>query len=540
MGHDTSVRRIVVLADSGSAIPPVLLAIHDAGATLVAYGALRDASAVPRIRVPISPSLTVTIRVGELVHHDGSVDVVPDTTIAVAEAESGGRQAALAILVARAHLPLADRPLPRYVPPATTPVFYDTTAYPFMGARLLGGFRLWSAMRARHAHRDLYDDDVDAVFERVIPRLEAARTAEEYARGIADLAASLDDTEGAVHGASYDAMVGTDALPFRMRQAEGRVFITDVIRDSVTLSLALVPGTEIMALDGFPTVAWLSEHRRVAAASNEWARTAALTQQMSRGLAGRTSVRVRDANNRERALTVTRGTTYRHALPAIERPSGAAARMLSEGIGYVDVERMTDATIESAFASMTAARALVLDLRGALTATDAMLLRHLATRPRAMVGRTVQRTLTEPCLAVIRETAVACAEVRETQPWWRAIDTAAVFSGRLVALIDERTHGAMERFALALEQMSTVTFVGSASAGAPSWTTPLRLPGNLSVDVATQELRRADGAQVQRVGLTPVVEVRPTARGLRTGDDEVLVRAQQWLQQQLEPARRRR
>ena len=98
----------------------------------------------------------------------------------------------------------------------------------------------------------------------------------------------------------------------------------------------------------------------------------------------------------------------------------------------------------------------------------------------------------------------------------------------------------MERFALSLEQMSAVTFVGSASAGALSWVTPLSLPGGLTVGIAAQEVQRADGGQVQRLGLNPGVDVRPTARGLRAGDDEVLNRAQQWLQQQLAPTRRRR
>jgi C-terminal processing protease CtpA/Prc len=130
---------------------------------------------------------------------------------------------------------------------------------------------------------------------------------------------------------------------------------------------------------------------------------------------------------------------------------------------------------------------------------------------------------------------VTCADVRESRGWERAIDTSAVYGGRLVALIDERTQGAMERLAMTLEQMADVTFIGSASAGSVSWTTPLSLPGGLRVGIASQELRRADGGQVQRVGLTPLIEVRPTSKGLRAGDDEVLARARQWLQQQLDP-----
>ena len=334
--------------------------------------------------------------------------------------------------------------------------------------------------------------------------------------------------------------MGVASLPFRVRQIEGRVLVTDVIRDSATTALLLVPGTEIVALDGFPITAWLSEHRRMASASNEWARTSALMRHLSRGREGNTTIRVRDANNRERALTVPRRVAHRAALPAVERATGAPARMLSDGIGYIDVERLRNATVRDAFSAVSMAKGLVLDLRGELTTPDEELLRHLATKPRAVVGRMVQRTLVEPCLAAIREAAMACTDERESRAWWRTVDTAAVSGARIAVLIDERTHGAMERFALALEQMAVVTFVGSASAGAVSWTTPLSLPGGLTVGIATQEIRRADGGQVQRVGLTAAVDARPTVRGVRAGDDEVLGRAQQWLQQQLEPTRRRR
>lgn len=542
-GRATAPRRVLLLADSGTVLPGGLLALHDAGgASLIADGALRDAAPVSHTRVPLSEGLVAVVRTGELVHGDGSVGVLADTTVArsTSSADDLARQAALTMLRGSAKLPLAPRPLPVLVPPAATPVFYDTTSYPFMGARLLAGFRVFSAMRARHAHRDLYDDDLDAVFERVIPRLEGARSAAEYAKGLAELAASLDDPEGRLTGGSAEQVIGEAAVPFRVRAAEGRVFITDIVRDSTTTALALTPGAEITAFDGYPTVAWISEHRRAQPASNDWSRLRAIMQHMSRGAVGDVVVKLRDGSNRERTVTVRRTLAYREALPTVERPGGDIVRQLAGGITYVDVERLSEETLAATWPAVLAARGLVLDLRGTLHIDDAALLRRLASRPQVATGRIVQRTLIAPCAAPIREATVACADARESRGWQRAVDTTAVYAGRVVVLIDERTQGPMERFVLSLEQMADVTLIGSASAGAVSWTTPLSLPGGLQVGIATQELRRTDGGQVQRVGLAPLIEVRPTARGLRAGDDEVLARAQQWLQQQLDPPTRRR
>jgi C-terminal processing protease CtpA/Prc len=549
-GLAPNAQRLVLLADSASIFPGVLLAIHDAGhASLVADGALRDAAPVPDIRIALTPQLEATVRIGELVHDDGTLDVIADTVVApssgpaTATPSATGDRAldvALQLLRGVAPLPLAARPLPAFVPRATTPVFYDTTSYPFMGARLLGGFRLWSAMRARHAHRDLYDDDLDAVFARVIPKIEEARDGTMYARAISDLAASLDDSEALLRGLTADSVVGSASLPFRLRSAEGRVFISDVVRDSSLSSLALAPGAEILSFDGFTMTSWFSEHRRMVSASNEWTRVRDLLHDMAGGPAGDAIIKVKDLNNRERTITVPRRVAYRAQLPVVERPAGAPIRMLTDAIAYIDAERLTDETVDAAFSAVTSARGVLLDLRGTLHADDARIVRRLATRSRAVVGRVVQRALTAPCLVSIREAVTACPDLRESQAWQRDVDTAAVLPGRLVVLIDERTQGAMERLALSLEQMASVTFIGGSSAGAISPTAVLSLPGGLSIGIATLEIRRSDGSQLQRVGITPTIDVRPTAKGLRAVSDEVLERAQQWLQQQLDATTRRK
>jgi C-terminal processing protease CtpA/Prc len=92
----------------------------------------------------------------------------------------------------------------------------------------------------------------------------------------------------------------------------------------------------------------------------------------------------------------------------------------------------------------------------------------------------------------------------------------------------------MERLALALEATTEITFVGSATAGSPAEAVDVPLPGGLLLGVPAAELRRTDGSQWQRVGIAPVVDARLTLRSYRTGTDEVLQRAQEWLAPQLE------
>ncbi len=550
--------RTVLLVSRGSIIPRALAALLEAGrASLVAEGTANDldldGSLVSSVQVPIAPGFAARIRTGALVHADGSVGLVADTVVA-ATAQLATTDTALGLRAALQLLrtdraPRATRSAMTEMVPAMLPVAMDNQNYPGMGARLLAGFRLWSAMRARHAGRDLYDDDLDATFERVLPRLEAAQNEQQYAAAIGDLASTLDDAAGILRGPSFQTWLGTSTAPFRARLVEGRAIITDVVNDAATQTLALTVGTEIVAADGYPLPAWLSEHRRTGPASNDWTRQREQMRVIARGPEGTALFKLRDAAGKERSVDLPRRASYAAMLPTVQRPEAAASRMLTPNIGYIDVERFSTEGMDSVLQSMQRARGLVLDLRAwdpmaderTLANVATVMVAHLSTQPMFVQAREVRRYLSSPCLApTLREAAALCPDERVQEPRYTMVDTSGHYQGRIVVLIDERTQGAMERLAMALESAASVTFIGSATAGAPSVAVPLELPGSLTVGIPLVELRRADGGQVQRVGISPFLDVRPTVRGVRNRQDEVLERAQQWLTQELDPPVRRR
>lgn len=539
-------RRVMILANANSVLPrSVLGLIASARGTLVAEGGVRDDALVPSVRIDIGNGLSVRLRTGELVHADGSSGLVADTTVlpAAAPGDSAPALRTAMTLLRAGRAPRAFRfPLVRR--PAALPAYYDSDPYPFMGARVLAGARLWSAMRARHAHRDLYDDDIDAVFARTIGRLEAARTAVQYAGALRDLVTSFDDAQVQLAGPSADSVRGLASAPFRVRLIDGRAIITDVLNDADVRAAGLERGLEILAVDGFPIPAWLAEHRRDVSAPNDAARTDALMRLLPRGAEGGMLLRLRDANNRERQVTVTRRERFVPLLPTVERPQQAASLTLPNGIAYLDVDRLTDQTVDAAIAQHRAARAWIIDLRGELADSSlvgAHLLAAVRARDVAVVARELHRYQSAPCLAEsLREATQQCPDERESRARVSRGDTVGHYAGRLVALVDERTSGAMERLALALEATTDITFIGASTAGSPTEGVPVPLPGRLAVQVPAAELRRTDGSAWQRVGISPVVDARLTVRLVRSGADDVIDRAQQWLVQQLDTTRRRR
>lgn len=536
--QSTVPRRVMVLANRHTVLPRAVLGlIASARATLIADEAVRDDALVPSVVVPIGQGLSVRVRTGELVHADGSSGLVADTVVAPGPASAAATDSAPAVRAAMTLLRAGRAPrafrFPVVRAPAALPGYYDTDPYPFMGARVLAGARLWSAMRARHAHRDLYDDDIDATFERAVPQLERAATATQYATALRSLVASFDDAQVQLRGPSADSVRGLASAPFRVRMVEGRAIITDVLNDPEVRTLGLERGLELLAIDGFPLTAWLAEHRRDVSAPNDAARADLLLRRLPWGPDGGVLLRVRDLNNRERQFTATRRERFAPLLPVVERPQQAATLSLSNGVAYLDLDRLTDQTVDGALAQHRSARAWIIDLRGRLADTSvigARLLATVRTRDVAVIARELHRYQSAPCLVeALREATQQCPDERETRARVSRGDTTGHFAGRLVALVDERTSGAMERLALALEATTDITFIGSSTAGSPTETVTVPLPGQLSVGVPAAELRRIDGSAWQRVGISPVIEVRQSVRGLRSGVDEVVDRALTWL-----------
>jgi len=542
----TTPRRVVILANRYSVIPRTVTAlVATERATLIAEDGLDETPLVASVLWPIGGGRSVRLRTSELVHPDGSVGLVADTTLpaAVQATDSAPALRTAITLLRTGRVVRAPRLVPVAQPSSLPAVYNEQEPYPFLGARLLAGVRVWSALRARHAHRDLYDDDIDELFLRTIPALEAARYATQYAAALRLLTGAMADAQAAVRGASVDSVIGVASAPFRVRWIEDRAIITDVIRDSLTTALALSPGMEVTAADGYPLPAWITDRRGLVSAPNQWTRQRLLMQELPLGPGGSALFKVRDAMGRERQLNIPRRASYVRALPVWSRPDAPAVRTLPGGVTYVDLERLGADTVRAVLEAARSARGWLLDLRGheVHEAVQQVVLAAVRRVPAAVALREVHRYVTAPCMTEVqRDVATQCASTRDERARLTVGDTARHFAGRLVVLIDERTQGASERLALALEAVAPVTFVGSASAGSPAEPYQMSVPGLLTVSVPLAEIRRADGGQVQRVGITPLVELRPTVRGVRNAQDDVLDRAQQWLVQQLDPPVRRR
>lgn len=79
---------------------------------------------------------------------------------------------------------------------------------------------------------------------------------------------------------------------------------------------------------------------------------------------------------------------------------------------------------------------------------------------------------------------------------------------------------------MALQSSPNVTVIGSQTAGADGNVSAIQLPGGISTMISGLGIYYPDGTETQRKGVKIDVVIKPTIKGIKTGRDELLEKAE--------------
>jgi C-terminal processing protease CtpA/Prc len=521
-------KRTVFLVGEQTDMPPIALALQDAGeGFIVAQGKVGAAPGNGRQTVPLTENLTAQVRTTELIGRRGLVQVQPDAEVP-AESDRGPKgpafQKALALLrAAPSSKPAkaANEAAPSQPGGWRPDKQYETMAYPERAYRLLALFRFWNVIHYFYPYKGLLDQDWDTVLPRFVPQFAAARDALEYGQAVAEMAACIQDTHTSVRGSKeLDRFFGEAAAPVALRLIEGKPVITTILDAEAVKDSGVAIGDVIVAVDGEPADKRMARHGKYLAGSNPSSHAWKVLFRLLSGPDGSTvKLTVRGSDNKSREITLPRKAA--NVMPRL-KPGKEVFKVLDDNIGYCDLERLTVDEVDAMLERLKDTRAIVFDLRGYPQGTAWALAPRLNVKE-AKYGASFQRTLVSGGVTADEgEARFAFRQPLPTGNKWK-------YKGKTVTLVDERAISQSEHTGLFLEAACATTFIGSQTAGANGDVTTLTLPGGLVVGFTGHDVRHVDGRQLQRVGLVPHIEVRPTIAGIRAGQDEVLARALQYL-----------
>jgi C-terminal processing protease CtpA/Prc len=422
------------------------------------------------------------------------------------------------------NVPLSEAAMVPAIPsPAPARIYRE--AYPATELRILAACKVWGVFHYFFAYRDLMDEDWDSLLTQFLPRLIAAKDALEYNLAIAEWLTHTADSLAAMDSETMTHYFGEAPLGLRLRVVEKHAVITEVL-DAAAIQAGIRVGDVVKKIDGEILVDRFKRLAQYVSASTPQRLAADVAGRILSGPDGsNAAVTLEDHAGNRKEVTLKR--SKRFADPIRVESSIEPLKVLRGGIGYADLRTLKRQGVEAMFEKFRAAPAIVFDMRG-LPADDSI----AAIAPRLTAEPDVPAAIvTGPIAAAPDLQQGSIAGPSSSYFFIQTIGNSAAWKylGKTAMLVDERTWGEGEQAALFLEAANKTEFIGAPSAGANSVLTNFTIPGGITISLSGEDIRHANGGKLQRMGLQPNVSIAPTLTGIRTGKDEVLEKALDYL-----------
>jgi C-terminal processing protease CtpA/Prc len=514
--------RSVFLVNSKTVLPMIALAMQSSGwGAIVSEDEIDDSQMELGWAQPLLGSLRAVVRIGEIIYPDQSLGLHVNVVLNQTGAEA--LNAALEIAKkgrwpapqghSKVGLPSAEYREKTYAGPS----------YPNAGLRILATARIWGVFHYFHPYRVLYDENWTDILTRFLPLVQRAETARAYHIAVAEMTTLTRDTHTTVNSPEVFSVYGSASPPVEVRWIENQPVVTRIFDRQTTATLA--PGDVVSKIDGQPVQKRIDELRRIVAASTEQAAMNKITRYLLSGPDGSTvKVTLGKSGSAEREVEVKRAISYNPRFNV--HRDGPVFRLITPKLGYADLERLSNLQVDAMFDALWETSAIILDMRGYPldpAGTAWSIASRLAKSPAPIVAQ-IRRNIVG---AGAGESAIGTAYSEQQIP----ATSKLVYTGKTVMLIDERAASMAEHTGLFFRAANGTAFIGTATNGTDGVTSYFDVPGGLRIRFGAMDVRWPDGRQLQRIGLAPDIEVRPTIQGVRAGRDEVLERAISHLQQ---------
>lgn len=399
--------------------------------------------------------------------------------------------------------------------------------------KVAGLSRLWSEAKYNFPFFDrLPGLDWDAVYLSYLPKVRTTRSTLEYYDKLREFYALLHDGHTAV-GYPEEVIHGILGYPpVSTRLIEGRVFI-DAVRDPSLKQRGIVPGVEVLTVDGVPVKDYGNSHvaPRISASTQQDLAHRTYEASLLSGLKHiSVELTLRDAAGNNQKVMLPRPTAAEtDKLPNVPW-SRFEFKMLPGGIAYVALNSFSDDAVvkdfDAAFGEIQKSNALILDVRmngGGSSNIGYDILGYLTDKPFLD-----SQWSTRDYRPAFRAWGAAEKAYRgEPEPI--SPHGANPYSKAVVVLTSAQTFSAAEDFVVAFDSMKRGTIIGEPTGGSTGQPLSFDLPGGGYARVCAKHDRYPDGREFVGVGVQPKIPVHPTISDFRAGRDTVLLAATEFL-----------
>lgn len=384
---------------------------------------------------------------------------------------------------------------------------WDDTGY-----RLLALFRYWNMIEYFSPNRDLPDKNWNEVLREYIPKMVLCDSDLAYKQTLLSLIGEVNDTHANVWDPVLNQFFGVKTAPIEVRFVENKAVVV-AISTQLGNDSHIKVGDVITKINGVETRKLADEKIDYCPASNYPTKL--------RDVAGKL-IRTNDSTIN---LTLENGSkTYSEKVKTVLitkvnlwKRTVSSYSEIGKDIGYIYPGTLKKGEIDTIMKSFITKKSIIIDLR--CYPSDFIVFslgKYLMPKPTKFVKFTAG-SLSSPGLFTF------------TEPLKVGTVNADYFKGKVAILINEKTQSQAEYTAMALRVAPKARVFGSTTAGADGNVSKIFLPGNIQTMISGIGVYYPDGTQTQRVGIVPDVEIKPTIVGIRSEKDEVLEKAEHWI-----------
>ena len=380
--------------------------------------------------------------------------------------------------------------------------------------KLAGLALLWSQARYNFVNFDHVEKDWNQTYLDFIPQVQNTKTTAEYYKVLMKFYALLKDGHTNVYPPDSLSSEFYSRPPFRTELIEGRVFVTQVMSDSL-LKSGIVPGLEVLEIDSRPVISYADQNIKPyqSSSTTQDLEVREFTYALLAGPKNKPiALQFKDQKGKIVDRIISR-TGYHDV-----KGSKTLEYRTINNIGYLTINNFEDNSIIKQFDSLYTAeiiktKGLIIDIR-------------YNGGGSGNIGFNIISRLTDKPFKISASKTLKYVSKPNSEPFWEDNgpglwdpNDKIYYSKPVVVLVGPRTFSAAEDFAVAFDFMKRGKLVGMATGGSTGQPVPFDLPGGGSARVCGKHDSYPDGKEFVGVGIMPDVVVKKTVRDLMKGKD---------------------
>ncbi|MGN7865004.1 S41 family peptidase [Chryseobacterium sp. 22458] len=379
---------------------------------------------------------------------------------------------------------------------------------------LLELFRYWNYAEYFFPYKYETDQNWNDVLTEMIPKFLMIDNDRDYHLTLAELVAKTDDSHAYLSSKEiHNSLFGNRKVPVDYSYAEGKLVITKINSTKSRDKSPFRKGDVIYDIEGKTIPQIMNSLGKYIPASNSWGKVNKIKDKLLFSNNDSLSVKIeREGQNLE-----IKTKTY--FLKNILHEKAVALQKWKfidheKKTGYVNMGIIEKEDLDDMYSSLKLTKSIIFDLRNYPKQTIIPLSYLLLPEPSVYYQFTFPDT-SYPGKFYSRKNSTG----RKNPEYYK---------GNVIVLVDENTQSQAETTTMMFKQHPKAKIIGSNTSGANGDVIMFKI-ADLETRFTGLGAYYPDGRETQRIGIIPDIIVKPTVEGVKSGKDEVLEKALEYI-----------